>query len=264
MANHRKKPKGYCEYCGAFEKLTEDHVIPECLFPRGKAPGDAPIVLACAPCNNMKKNLDDSYLRDMLVMDMGVYEHPIAREILDGPVMNAAKQELFNGPLLRAAGSKGYVQSPIAHMVMNHQGRKMSVRSPGGIYVGDVYGISLPPERILRIFSSIVHGLHSVYIGNALPAEAKFRVKREPDIDKATEIVGHVRASGGEYREIGDGRVFQCVFGLVPGRPDMTVWFLAFYQKIVFVVSTENPELPQLETSRLIATSEPIPGTDEM
>ena len=57
----RRKVYGDCPYCGEYDKLTRDHVIPECLFPDGvPLPGNLPKILACADCNNKKKSGHDA------------------------------------------------------------------------------------------------------------------------------------------------------------------------------------------------------------
>jgi hypothetical protein len=55
MANHHKKFKGLCAYCEVDTELTEDHVVPQCLFVGKKAPSDIPIVYAVSPHAVMKR-----------------------------------------------------------------------------------------------------------------------------------------------------------------------------------------------------------------
>lgn len=239
MARRRKKFIGQCAYCETEGRLTLDHVIPECLFENGKAPADAPIVYACAACNNTKKNQDDSYLRDMLVMDMQVYGHPIATQI-------------FQGPVRRAARAKGYVQSPLARMVQQDRGRKVSVTSPSGIYLGEAYGIALPADRVWRIFSTLARGLYLAYTDKRIPEGVRYSINRAGDAKAIEETVRQIATGGGAYRQAGDGRVFQCVYGVAQNRPDLSIWFLAFYQQLIFVVSTEHPDLPELDESGLV------------
>jgi hypothetical protein len=54
----KKTVRAICIYCGNVDEVTEDHVIPKCLFPKGR-PGDIPKVNACKVCNNAAKSVND-------------------------------------------------------------------------------------------------------------------------------------------------------------------------------------------------------------
>ena len=240
MAKHRKKVYGPCAYCnvdhGPDWPLTLDHVIPECLFPRGKAPADTPIVYACRTCNNTKKNQDDTFLQQLLVMDDEASGHPIA-------------QEIFEGPVTRAIKAKGRVQSPLAQMVWRNQGRKISFISPGGIYLGEGFSPDIPPERIERIFSTIVRGLSLFYTGKDIPEGTTYDVIRARDNKKPIANAAQwLLANGGAHRKAGDGQVFECLYGVAQDRPEASIWILEFYRRIHVVVVTGVPD-PPTETS---------------
>lgn len=74
----RLREAGQCAYCGQHDILTVDHVIPRCLFDgvTGGVPSDVPKVGACRRCNNAKST-DDTFLRDVLVRDLRLAEHPL-------------------------------------------------------------------------------------------------------------------------------------------------------------------------------------------
>ena len=78
MAN--KTIHGICVYCSKEDELTEDHVIPQCLFSNG-VPADAPTVYACATCNHIVKSANDNYLRDLLCTDRRSSRSPIVQEL---------------------------------------------------------------------------------------------------------------------------------------------------------------------------------------
>jgi hypothetical protein len=235
MANHRKKVTGPCSYCnvdrGPEYRLTIDHVIPVCLFPGGRAPDNVPIVYACQPCNNTKKNLDDAYLQQLLVMDDEASSHPIARQIFEGPVTRAIKNTIHK-------------QSPIAQMVLRNQGHSVSFTSPGGIYLGEGFSPDIPPERTQRIFSTIVCGLSVCYANTDIPEGTQYTVFRaRGDKKPLAEAAQWLATHGGAYRKVGDGQVFQCLFGVAQDRPDTSVWLLEFYQNVDVVVLATNPDL---------------------
>src|SRR5579864_3633221 len=92
---------GNCPYCGNVDELTEDHVIPRCLFPNG-VPADVPKVYACRHCNHVVKSELDAYLRDLLETDMNSSGSPLAQQLL--PIFERAvsrKQSKLVNDLLR-------------------------------------------------------------------------------------------------------------------------------------------------------------------
>ncbi len=240
MARHSKPMIAPCAYCGVEEKLTIDHVIPECVFEKGKAPPGAPIVYACRNCNNTKKNLDDAYLRDILVADIDAAEHQIA-------------QAIFHGPMMRAVKSQGYVQSPLAALLRRQEPKRVQVKSKSGIYLGDAFAIDVPMERLQRIFSTITRGLYLAYTDHPIPDGVQYTVHRVRMPELILETVEMLANGGGAYRQAGDGRVFQCVYGVASDRPDTSLWILNFYQKIIIAVETTNPALPTIGNTEAIA-----------
>jgi hypothetical protein len=84
----RRAKKGICTYCGQWEKVTRDHVIPECLF-IPPLPLNMITVKACKKCNEGWKSGDDSFLRDFLCIDLQGSTHPIAQTLFDGKVMRS-------------------------------------------------------------------------------------------------------------------------------------------------------------------------------
>jgi len=55
---------GPCAYCGAFDKLTVDHIVPRC---KGGTYNKTNVALVCAQCNNDKADLDlDSWIQVLL------------------------------------------------------------------------------------------------------------------------------------------------------------------------------------------------------
>ncbi len=82
--------EGICAYCGTIGEVTDDHVVPQCLWP-GRMPKEAPIVDACKKCNNEEKSRTDTYLRDFLTMDMANEGQP-ARERIYPKMMRAVQR----------------------------------------------------------------------------------------------------------------------------------------------------------------------------
>src|SRR5258706_11644364 len=126
MARHRKKIFGTCVYCGKEAQLTEDHVIPQCLF-GGNVPKDIPTVYAWATCNGTLKSQGDAFLRDLLVFDMDTCNHPVARRLFDDKVVRAISNN----------------QSALARYVSDKLS-PIEVFTPSGIFMGAAYATPLP------------------------------------------------------------------------------------------------------------------------
>jgi 5-methylcytosine-specific restriction endonuclease McrA len=72
--------QGTCAYCGNVGDVTDDHVVPQCLWP-GRVPKSAPIIDAWRRCNHIWKSEYDTYLRDALVNDIQAANSPIVQKI---------------------------------------------------------------------------------------------------------------------------------------------------------------------------------------
>jgi hypothetical protein len=218
------KPPPACAYCGASPAATRDHVVPKCLFIR-PLPQDVVVVPACDACNK-DKGKDDTYLRDVLVMDYQGSESPIAREIFDTKVMRAAQRN--RSEVVRAAVTQACL---IPH------------GTPGGLYLGQLPSFDLDSRRIQRIFSYIVRGLYYRVRRVPLPAECAITVRRV-NAKEAEEIYHIIKGMNGNglYR-IGQG-VFECAFMYADEEPRISMWLLAFYQRVFFIVDTEPPLAP--------------------
>lgn len=216
----RKHQFGLCFYCGQPAELTVDHVVPECLF-GGKAPKDVPRVPACATCNNVEKSGDDTYLRDFLVADLHNSLSPRARQ-------------LFDGPFLRSVGRN---QSKFAHDAA--KARPVEVVTPSGIIMGTALSVSIPDNRISYILARMVRGLYHCYIGRhigvELPLRSRFAVCRKFDRQAIENDLAGIREFArlgemvGGVVSVADGSVFRCVYAYDPRRPEVSQWFLDFF-----------------------------------
>ncbi len=216
--------QGICAYCGNFGEVTDDHVVPQCLWP-GRVPKDAPIVDACKRCNNEEKSRNDTYLRDFLTMDIANEGQPV-RERIYPKFIRAVQRN----------------QSVFAH----HSQRSQLVElvTPGGLFAGYAYGIQLPTQQITKELTTIVRGLYYAYIGKnigvTLPEATPFEVFRQHNMDEVIQNIGIILNMGGVCVTVGTGEVFECVYGYAAEKPDVSLWFLNFYQRIVFSVATNR------------------------
>jgi hypothetical protein len=215
---------GICAYCGSFGEVTDDHVVPQCLW-SGRVPKDAPNVDACKKCNNEEKSRNDAYLRDFLTMDMANESQPV-RERIYPKFMRAVQRN----------------QSVFAHHAQRSQ--LVELVTPGGLFAGYAHGIQLPTQQITKELTTIVRGLFYVYIGKnigiTLPETTPFEVFRQRDMNEVIQNIGLLLNMGGVSVSVGTGEVFECAYGCAAEKPDVSLWYLNFYQRVVFSVATNR------------------------
>lgn len=220
--------QGTCAYCGSFGEVTDDHVVPQCLW-SGRVPKDAPVVDACKKCNHEEKSPNDTYLRDFLTMDMANEGQPV-RERIYPKFMRAVQRN----------------QSVFAHHAQ--QSQLVELVTPSGLFAGYAYGIKLPTQQITTELTTIVRGLYFAYfgknIGVTLPETTPFEVFRQRDMDEVIRNIRILLNAGGINVSVGTGEVFECVYLHAAEKPDVSLWFLNFYQRIVFSVATNRRGSP--------------------
>ncbi len=210
--------QGICAYCGNIGEVTEDHVIPKCLWP-GRVRKDAPIVDACRPCNHVWKSEYDTYLRDILVNDRACSKNPLTQKVREKYYRAAAdNQSLMARDLAERAELVG-------------------LQEPSGLISGFAKTLPDAVERCNVIMPLIVRGLHQVYLHTTLPKDTPFRVARVIKRQEMEALTQEMNEKGGAYQNIGAGDVFQCAFWPRPGHLYPEVWILNFYRCIRFVVA---------------------------
>ena len=218
-----EKTRPPCVYCGVNEGVTDDHVIPKCLFVP-PLPNNMVVVPACRPCNE-EKGGDDTYLRDMLVVDWENDPHPLAQGDLKGKV-------------IRAIGRNR------SHLVRDGRQtrRPTPVTTPAGLYLGTAPAIPMDPARIDRIFGRIVRGLYyRLYAENRLPIDTAFEVGKVHPMKKQELLEFLGRKGGMGYHSLGDP--FDCAFNIAKDEPSVSYWLLRFMN--VFVLVFTNAAKPR-------------------
>lgn len=232
MSQQQARTFGPCAYCGRHDVLTVEHVIPRGLFNyrfndvKGGVPGDVPRLGVCHACNN-EKSADDTFLRDVLVRDARVAEHPIAQDIRHG----AHECSLMRGKSQypRAASRLRYVPSPTGSGLMTVEP-------------------ILPKERLRTIFTQLTRGLMLAYERYTLPATTNVDVMRAVDVRSALDEAQRwaLDTSGLVHSvQAGDGRVFWCVYyhPQTPDRLNESIWWLRFYEKTLYMVFSGMSDL---------------------
>lgn len=245
MSKRKKQAaaEAHCVYCGAFGKVTEDHVIPQCLFEK-PLPPDTVKVPACNLCNN-KKSKDDGYLRDILVTDVSTSNHPTAKAIFREKSLSAHRQN-----------KSEFLRYAVATL------RPEPMYTPGGIYLGHVHATKIEKERLSEIIMRMVRGLYYNLYRKRIPDDYKSEVTRwdvtEPR--KFNEYAAKVMPYFGEPRRI--GKVLEYGMRHVEEDPFATHWLLLFYGGMRFTVITnsygfeaDRPEAGAAEAGRELPSS---------
>jgi len=218
----REKKQGICAYCGKIHQLSEDHVIPQCLF-TGKCPEDNPKVYACEQCNNIIKSANDSYLRDVLFMDMHSSQHPVVQQLW----------EKFERAIFRNQSKAVKEALPTSQLVRLHTG--------SGIFRGWAYEMKLPSGSSTQMLSMVTRGLYLSYVGRRLPQNTQFEVMRiQGDLRPFETTVQILLQQGAPFVSVGDGQVFKCIYACASVHPEVSLWFLCFYESVVFSVVTNR------------------------
>ncbi len=212
---------GTCVYCGTVGDVSDDHVVPQCLWPSGKAPADAPVLDACPTCNHQRKSEDDTYLRDLLATDRIATQTPNGQKLI--PKFERAKDH----------------NRSIMARDFRDQRQVVERIEPSGSHIWSM----ISPEanaRTRKIMEMIVRGLHQYYLHEPLPANTSFlisRLFRQEEVDALSKTFDDF---GGRIERIGNGEVFECAFTLAFSSwyPHASIWMLTFYQRVVFFVGT--------------------------
>lgn len=227
-----------CVYCGKLSNCTEDHVVPQCFFPKGRRPArsEYAIVPACFDCN-CKKSRYDQYVRDSIVSDLLCDSSKSACDL-----RNSVLRSTIDNRSEFGRGAKS-------------QARLMSLHSTSGIYMGRYPAVPLKWERIDRFFRWVVRGLFwlvadkcCLVSDRCLPQDCLFQVRRlyphalnsQFDVVKKYAGVGPVA--------IGDG-VCEFRFFNLHDRPFVSHWIFGFYESVYFsVITWPREDMGLLET----------------
>jgi len=179
-------------------------------------------VPACRSCDQRKGELD-TYLRDVLTADLWSFNNPQARTVLEEKVRPAVR----NNPSLvwRAAATRS---------------RMMPVRTPGGIYLGDLPSLPLDGNRLNLELSMITKGLYFQIFKKRLPEDSRLDIGRV-DALLVTQLWDRLvqPACNGPFA-IGSN-VFLFMFVIHSMGPMLMHW-LFFNTSTFFVVTTRADE----------------------
>lgn len=208
-----------CVYCLKNPGQTEDHVIPKSLFRKPYPAGMMVKVPACKSCNQAKAK-NDAYLRDMLAIDFRTARHPIAQDLLAGPVRRSVERK--QSVVIRAAVEANLPPEPLY--------------TPSGLYMGHYVPFPLDGDRLKQIFFTIVRGLYYHIHKQRLPLDCRFE-GGYPTAEGAKEMFEWFLQRGAQPVVMGEN-VFGCMYIYAEEVPTRTTWLMWFYNSIAYYVET--------------------------
>ena len=198
--------------------VTRDHPIPRALF-GPTPPSNLITVPACGPCNTAKSTLD-VYLRDYLVMDIQGHNHPVASSLFKTKVLKSFRRN--SSDLARTCLSSAALRP---------------LYTSGGLFLGSAPQAPIDEHRLSEALSSVVRGLSFHFRKHPLPDGVKFQVRRHMPWHFAA--VKEAFANLPRHAPQPLGTVFWCEYAVTADSPQVSLWLLSFYDRVVFTVGTE-------------------------
>ncbi len=197
-----------CCYCGA-PADTRDHVIPRCLFD-ASAGHDLITVPPCQACNESFSK-DEEYFRAYILAQS--YDNPEAKRIWDSKVRRSLKRS--PGLRRRIAGELALTD------ILDQPGRL----GQAVVWKGD-------ENRIERVLKKIVQGLYFHHQRVRLEANSYlfWPKPRDPLVNIWQRLTG--------YKIGGDVCIWWPAFAR--GAPTVSMWWLVFYQKVLYIAATNG------------------------
>jgi hypothetical protein len=215
------RPVGPCSYCGEEHEQEPEHVVPQAIFVNGNQ--STIIIPACHRCNNQKSAGEDD-LRDYLIITVGVHGH---EDIL--PLMTVMAESAGKG-FSKIGKSATQERKPVLQ------------RTETGV---DVPVFEVPnhdPKPMLRTLRYIVRGLYFQENGRPwLPDQPlTFHLVLPEDLEETLDLlrrVGPLNFSAPMGQD-----VFKYALITQPEHPDVTVWAMVFFGKVLGLGITGIPE----------------------
>lgn len=199
----RKKEKA-CYICGRIPAGTVDHIPGKNLFVP-PLPGNLITVPCCKQHNNLFSK-DEEYFRDWAV-GVSAYYNPEATQIW---------RSKMNRPRIRKSVVKNVIP--------------VDVLTESGVCLGQVGALTANRTRIDRVLDKIARGLYYHHYDCRLD-----RVSVETYLNPANPLTDIWKR--GFRCDIGGG-VFSYWYVIADKVRDLSLWWLVFYKRVLFVVTT--------------------------
>ena len=211
---------GTCIYCGAEGPITDDHIPPKNLFGKPR-PSNLLAVPSCERCNNLA-SLDDEYFKSRIVFRKDVKEHAVIKQIRPSVIRSFEKKK-----------KEGFAEAFLKSLQ-----RVDFPGSPGSTSPTLTYDVDL--SRFYRVISRTTQAYHWKEIGQRVPSSCYVGVVGDQQLEGAdAEFQELVRQefSAAPVTTIGNKVFsFQGIHDL--GDRRITVWLMAFYERVTFLSAT--------------------------
>ena len=237
----RRDKRQTCVYCGELTICTEDHVIPECLWPEKQRPTRTEYVLvpACKRCNG-RKGLEDEYMRDVLSADIACDGNPIAMQIQ----ANFFRAHAKNKSVFGRVAARTHRFDPVF--------------SPGNIYLGHHPSVPIEWKRIEKFLRFVVRGLYWKLLKSRIPNDYEIEVFRIPSHHFDEQYRRQMGLGAIGPHGIKDG-VFGSIMNIAKEDPFTTCWLMWFYEGVVFGAATlRSGAMEHYKRSIIVPQPDPI------
>lgn len=160
--------RGICAYCGKEDRITKDHIPPQCIFPKPRTT-DLIWVPCCEPCREGWPK-DDEEFRRFVWSAEGADEHPSFEKAADKVISSIKKPE-----------AKSYRNRVLSSI------EDVEVYSESDIFLGIKPGMKLEWIRIEGVLQRIVRGLFFLKNEKLIPDDHELIIKI-PDEKLGNEI----------------------------------------------------------------------------
>lgn len=212
-SRRKKNRSGTCTYCGVVGRVTQDHIPPRLLFPKGFTP---PSVPACRSCNNGASS-NDEHLRAALALRAEVAQNVTVKELLP---------TIMRGLLY--TGTKGNTGQIVRSMTQT------PTVSRSGIYLGMLPTYTPDEEAMARVIGRIVRGLHFLIYSERIADHSGVSVFLAKNIDPLVLNLTKLKQLS-DFANAGTlGVIHEDVFMYSTNRPpdnlESSVWTMVFYR----------------------------------
>jgi hypothetical protein len=228
------RPKGTCVYCGTFDSMHMEHVVPKSLFEPPRS--NLITVPCCFKCNNSASK-DDQYF----LVFLGLRED--------------AKQKLEHHRLWQKAHRtlKQKEASPFRRKVISKI-KFIQPVTPMGIILPPALSVPIDGPRVIGTVIRIVKGLyfherrirlpdtHRVIAHDVLALQNP-PLERMRELYEIGSLIGSLQTTP---RKI-VGKVFAYHWASNPAEPTNTMWLLDFFDGIRFFCVTQPTGMPSSE-----------------
>lgn len=200
--------------------IDKDHITPKALFPKPR-PKTMITVPSCKTCHS-GTGLEDTYLRDVLVLREDVSAHDVGRKLTATVVKDLKRKERTRSLDKIRSGYK-----------------QVDLTTPAGIYVGSRPTIDVDSSRLDNETRRIVRGLIFHETQQTLPHGYRILVFTDvfshPEIQRSTvpDIFNALPVKSAGERVFSYRNHF---------RGQESFWFLSFYETVHYLVAIESEE----------------------